>query len=876
MAEVTGSFGAEQIQLNNAATEVTLKQLLAVTTAMAKSGAGSSVDPKKLQAELDKLTKQYKAGNTLSKKAQKEQDAELKKRQEIQDALDKHAAAEKRAAEKTDKYIERADMFSKGLQSVTTRIAGMVNSVANMGNSFSGAAGVLGELPLIGGLIGPVFGAIASSGDRVYKTFQQSASVGANFNGSIRGMITAASGAGLTIDQFSSIIAKNSESLALLGGSSSEGAKRLAQLGKAIRGTPLQDSLARLGYSAEDINTGFARYSGMLAKSTGGQKISNAELIKQTGDYLKNLDAVSKLTGKSKEALQAEEDARRRDAQYRIAERLIRKEDRKNLDMFMNSLEPSEAEAFKEMLATGTLSGKASQDLMAMSPQIAQEMLRAAQAARQSGQFTEQSAFALDKNLTTAAKAAQNNAQLNVAGAHLADEYGKTVVGTLDRAARTGTLEEQRAKQVADEIKNRGKANDALDPAAMLKAQQNIAEASNKFTQTLAEQLPKLTQAFDELIKHSDLLIKAFQFVMNNFGKIAVIVGAISAFVGLRNILQKIVGTMNVKAGVVNVDGAGGDGGMFGDSDGKKKKGAKGRARDKRGRFKKAGKLSKAKDFLSSAKNVGRVGGAISAGLAIADVASEFSDIDEQVAEGKITEKEATKAKAVAGGKAAGTAAGGWGGAAAGAALGTMIFPGVGTVIGGAIGGALGAWGGEVAGEAAAEALTSSDPAKLSLSSDDKKKAKDWAWSVFTQKNSMSNVPIGLRQEVSSILKNPPGNWKSVFEAQKTQQAKAAPVANVDSMKKDMVSEIQKMKDAGAKPEDINKAVQAQAAKLQEATKLSAVPTAAPAGQNTPETLMASLNTKLDQMIKLNIKLIDINEKQLNVQRNLGGDVYAA
>ena len=216
MAEVTGSFGAEQIQLNNAATEATLKQLLAVTMAMAKSGGAGGVDPKKAQAAIDKLAKQFKNGEQAAKKAQKSQDDETKKRQALQEALDKNAAAEQRAAEKTKKYVTYAETFVSGLQTATTRLTGMVSSIASMGNSFTGAAGVLGELPFIGGLIGPVFGAIAASGDRVYKTFQQSSSVGANFNGSIRSMVNAASGAGLTIDEFSNLIAKNGQNLVML------------------------------------------------------------------------------------------------------------------------------------------------------------------------------------------------------------------------------------------------------------------------------------------------------------------------------------------------------------------------------------------------------------------------------------------------------------------------------------------------------------------------------------------------------------------------------------------------------------------------------------------------------------------------------------
>jgi hypothetical protein len=49
------------------------------------------------------------------------------------------------------------------------------------------------------------------------------------------------------------------------------------------------------------------------------------------------------------------------------------------------------------------------------------------------------------------------------------------------------------------------------------------------------------------------------------------------------------------------------------------------------------------------------------------------------------------------------------------------------------------------------------------------------------------------------------------------------------------------------------------------------------ARQETPESLLASLNTKLDTLISLNRALKDTNERQLSVQRNMAqsGDLYA-
>ena len=50
------------------------------------------------------------------------------------------------------------------------------------------------------------------------------------------------------------------------------------------------------------------------------------------------------------------------------------------------------------------------------------------------------------------------------------------------------------------------------------------------------------------------------------------------------------------------------------------------------------------------------------------------------------------------------------------------------------------------------------------------------------------------------------------------------------------------------------------------------------ARQETPESLLASLNTKMDQLIAINRSLKDTNERQLSVQKNIAqsGDLYVA
>jgi hypothetical protein len=51
--------------------------------------------------------------------------------------------------------------------------------------------------------------------------------------------------------------------------------------------------------------------------------------------------------------------------------------------------------------------------------------------------------------------------------------------------------------------------------------------------------------------------------------------------------------------------------------------------------------------------------------------------------------------------------------------------------------------------------------------------------------------------------------------------------------------------------------------------------TADSAAQETPESLLSSLNMKMDELIRVSRQSADINSKQLSVQRNNSGDLFA-
>lgn len=528
MAEVTGDLGGQPIQLNNAATEATLKEILVAILKQGLTGKGG-----KAQKELEQKIKD------LAKETESLTD-------EQKDAIKKQKEINKKKEEEIKQAAELGKAMNGLISSVTSVITGMTNMISTMSrldNSMTAAAQSMSAIPVVGGALATVFGAVAGAADRTYKAFQQAASVGANFGGSITDMVNAAAGAGLTFDQFSGIVSRTGADLALLGGSTSEGAKRLAMLGKEIRNTTLGDDLARLGYSTEQINESMAKYSGVMAKTGALQGMNNAQLASQTGEYLKNLDAVSKLTGLNKKDLEDQRAQMMRDAQLRNTLRKMDAASQEELMSFLQTLPPELQEGAKEVIATGTATSEAGRAALQYLPDSGRAFMQMNAQIKQTGTFTKENNRALNASIQSEAKRVANSPlaeNMRLYG----DKYAQGVFTAIDDVAARqkdlGTIQDQTAKE-AEERRKKAKAD--LDAANLKKFQEQIAEVSNTFTAFLANSglLQSLQTAFTNLVGFVEtFVVPAFKFVSDNALAIGLVMAPLIATVAAVNTVLAI------------------------------------------------------------------------------------------------------------------------------------------------------------------------------------------------------------------------------------------------------------------------------------------------------------------------------------------------
>ena len=682
MADVTGQFGQEDIVLNNAATEATLKQILAAMKIVAASSAKDFKSQEELEKALGDLAKKTKTAAQNGKKFTDSTLRSYKAQEQNTDAVEDNTKAYDNAVKSISKFRDNTTKAASAIVNLIGKVSSAADTVRGMDGSVSSAVGALGQIPMgVGDVIKGIFGPVAGAVDQTHQAFLEASSVGANFGGNMRDMLQASAAAGLNLGEMNAIVKSNSEALMMLGGNTADGAKRLLKLGKDIRDTPLAADLARLGYSTADINEGFADYSKMLAKNGRLQGMTDAQLMAGTHAYLKNLDAVSKLTGKSKEALQAEEDARQADAQYRIMMSKLDADGQAQMENLMKSIPAQHQAGLKEILATGTATSEAGVQALAFLKESGMSAQQLHQQMNATGTLTADQVANFNKTYQAEADA--------LIKSPLAETLGKFdpaandfIVGVADVAARTQTLEEviQGNEDRLNELKNK-EIPDLIDPDTVQSFKQNINDKALQMTEALASvDLSKLETVFN---KAADLAIeylpKAVNLAAENFELVAGTVLALNSAALLASAALK---ALSMSAGS----------GMFGGG---------GRRGTAAGRAATGGKLNAMRG----------VGGSVMrrfAPLAVLGAAYEgyqgYSAANERLEAGEITSNEATVEKSEAVGSAVGGGGGALAGAAAGAAIGSVV-PIVGTAIGGLIGGAIGYWAGSKGGEMIGEQI---------------------------------------------------------------------------------------------------------------------------------------------------------------------------
>jgi predicted chitinase len=124
---------------------------------------------------------------------------------------------------------------------------------------------------------------------------------GAAFNNSVLDLKEAASTAEMELTQFQKAIQMNSKGLLGYGQTLTQSAQRAARIVKAGSDSGVTLALMNLGMSSEESREYIMEFSASLAKSNRLRATSDTTLALTSLSYFKELDALAKITGKSRE-----------------------------------------------------------------------------------------------------------------------------------------------------------------------------------------------------------------------------------------------------------------------------------------------------------------------------------------------------------------------------------------------------------------------------------------------------------------------------------------------------------------------------------------------------------------------------------------------
>lgn len=221
-----------------------------------------------------------------------------------------------------------------GIASFSKQIAGGDTSLKSFNTVVDTAAGAAGSLakaiPVVGDAFAGAIKAVADASkflvdqlDATAKSFNEISEVGAAMGDGMTGLRRQFEQSGLSLQQYSKVIKANSETMAQFRGLTGKGAEDFSSIvGDLTQGS--DDSLRRLGMSADQIGNTTAAYVKQQTLLGRSQYATNEQLRQGTIEYAKELDILSKVTGQNREAIQAQQDAALSESRFRaVYERMM-------------------------------------------------------------------------------------------------------------------------------------------------------------------------------------------------------------------------------------------------------------------------------------------------------------------------------------------------------------------------------------------------------------------------------------------------------------------------------------------------------------------------------------------------------------------------
>lgn len=197
--------------------------------------------------------------------------------------------------------------------------------------------------------------------------FQRLSSSGSSFSGDLIGMTKSAYNSRLSLDQFSDLIKENGARISGLGGNVTRGAEAFAKLSKEFFDSGAANELRNIGYTSKDLNEILAIQAATQKAGYKDTEEGRRKSYMAAKELAEQMDAVAKLTGKSREQQMEEMKKSQVNGQVEAKIRLLANGDLQKEATLRSEYQKLELEArkrgdeelFKQQFASGTYLTKA-------------------------------------------------------------------------------------------------------------------------------------------------------------------------------------------------------------------------------------------------------------------------------------------------------------------------------------------------------------------------------------------------------------------------------------------------------------------------------------------------------------------------------------
>lgn len=417
--------------------------------------------------------------------------------------------------------------LADSIQNATKNVLGFAKTLQNGNGSFQpledvvsmttkALGGLLGKIPFVGGALegltkgaGEVANMMIQTFDKVYSSFEKLSDSGVVESFDV--FKKTAFEMNMSMTGASEAIEKRSKELALLGGSALQGTKMFKMV--AAGSTNLREDFQKLGINSQDFADFQISYINQQNILNGGKKKTTDELIAGSVTYMKELDAVSKLTGESRKNLQKDREERNNEATMLAYMSKLSPEMRDELNEFLDTLKAKGGKEISQaaglMIARGgRVYGEQSKKLQAAIPEAASMMGKYSEQL-QSDSFKNSKAF---EELSESADASKKrNSELAIArGNELQSTALFTEINKLStsKGKNIAALDKEYAKTQEETLKDQESQNSDLAKTkrALENTQvkiENLATSSTLVTGLMgkmAEGIESVTETFYKMV----------------------------------------------------------------------------------------------------------------------------------------------------------------------------------------------------------------------------------------------------------------------------------------------------------------------------------------------------------------------------------------